>query len=158
MIELVPARLAHVGPIATRMRSDDVAECRALGRKPKEALRLGLRFSLAPVAVLIDRRPEAMLGVYPQSLIGSVGVPWMLGTEVLYDNARGFIELGPLVIGQMLADFALLENVVSVENVRAIRFLRWVGFSVTGPVQMHGGVPFVPFRLMRAIQALPVPA
>lgn len=129
-----------------------------MGRSAKEALRLGLRLSLAPVAVLIDGRPEAMLGVYPSSLMGGAGVPWMLGTDTLYHNGRGFLELGPVVIDRMLADFVRLENVVSARNSRAIRFLTRMGFAIGTELQWHGKVPFLPFHVERAIQAEPLAA
>jgi hypothetical protein len=130
-----------------------VIEAMAMGRRPKEALRLGLMLSLAPLTVMIDGKPEAMLGVYPQSLMGGIGVPWMLGTEVLYRNARGFLEFGPVVIERMLLDFPRLENVVSARNTRAIRFLSRMGFEVGGAMEWHSGVPFLPFHISRAIQA-----
>jgi hypothetical protein len=79
MIELVPASLKHVGPIATRMRAADVEEVGAMGRTPKQALRLGLRASVDCMTVLIDGRPEAMLGLTPKNLLEGEGMAWMLG-------------------------------------------------------------------------------
>jgi hypothetical protein len=152
-VELVLARLTDVGPIASRMRAADRIECRALGRTPKEGLRIGLRMSLKPITVMIDGRPEAMLGAVPSSLIGGKALVWMLGTNELYRQARAFALLGPRVIADMLATFRELENIVSVDNAPAIRFLTHMGFHVGGTAQHHGGVAFVPFRLERAIQS-----
>jgi hypothetical protein len=157
-VDLVSARLTDVGPIASRMRACDRAECVAMGRTPKEGLRIGLRMSLRAVTIRIDGRPEGMFGAVPVSLIGGAGVPWLLGTDELYRHRRAWALLGPRVVGDMLATFRSLENVVSVSNERAIRFLAHVGFHVGGPAQIHGGVAFVPFRMSRAIQAVPVPA
>jgi hypothetical protein len=81
MIELVPASLKHVGPIATRMRAADVEETGAMGRTPKQALRLGLRASVDCMTVLIDGRPEAMLGLTPKNLLEGEGMAWMLGNR-----------------------------------------------------------------------------
>lgn len=149
MVELRPARLTHIGPIATRLREADRIECAALGRTPKQALRIGLIASLNPITVLIDGRPEAMMGVMPTSMMSGSGVVWMLGTEALYDHKRAFLALGPHVVDAMLDDFRRLENIVSADNARAIRFLRWLGFIVGGNAEMHSGVAFVPFHKSR---------
>lgn len=148
-IDLVHARLTHVGPIAARMRDADRLECVALGRSPKGGLRIGLAASLRPITVLVDGRPEAMFGVVPTSLLGSTGIVWMLSTDRMYECGRALVLVGPRMIDAMLSDFRSLSNVVSAENARAIRFLRWLGFIVGGSVEMHGDVAFVPFHISR---------
>jgi hypothetical protein len=110
---------------------------------------MGLLTSLRPITVLVDGRPEAMLGVMPMSMMVGSGLVWMLATPILYDCRRELIEFGPMVIDALMDDFRRIENVVSVDNGRAIRFLRWLGFIVGGSVEVHGGVQFVPFHLAR---------
>lgn len=149
-IELVDARLTHVGSIASRMREADRIECRALGRSPKDGLRIGLRASLHPLTVLIEGRPEAMMGVVPQSMIAGAGTIWMLGTDAIYSQGRALLRLGPLVLGWMMQDFREVSNIVSTENARAIRFMVRMGFEVGGEVATHGGVDFIPFLLRRS--------
>lgn len=140
------------------MRAADKLECAALGRTPKDGLRSGLRDSLAPLTVLVDGRPEAMLGLVPDSLLKGSGIVWMLATDALYAQKRGLVSFGRDVLDWLAADFREIGNIVSAENERAIRFLRFLGFHVGGPIEVHGGVAFVPFRLERAIQAAAVPA
>lgn len=153
-IRIVPARLVHVGPIASRLREADRQECIALGRLPKEALRIGLRTSLHPLTVVIDGRPEAMLGVMPLSLMRGSGLIWMLGTDALFGCARAFATIGPMICEMFREDFRELGNIVAVDNHRAIRVLRHLGFHVGGTMEWHGGVAFVPFRMKQCtIQA-----
>jgi hypothetical protein len=154
MVELVPARLTHVGPLAHNLRAIDRIEAEAMGQSPKNALRIGLRRSLSVfTAVGGGNTPLAMLGVVPLSLMGGSGLVWMVGTDDLYRQGRALLTLGPRVIGHWLETFERLENVVSTRNDRAIRLLvRW-GFDVGGEVETHGGVDFIPFSLSRgAIQ------
>lgn len=151
-VEVVTARLTDVGPIANRMREADRIECAALGRTPKDALRAGLRTSMKPLTVLIDGGPEAMMGVAPVSMLSGRGLIWLLGTDALYREKRAWALLAPRIIDDMLQTFREVENVVAVENERAILFLRHMGFHIGGTVRHHGGVPFVPFHLSRAIQ------
>lgn len=140
------------------MREADRRECEALGRTPKEGLRLGLRMSLRPLTVMIEGRPEAMLGAIPVSMVGGKGLAWMLATPEVYHHPRAWALLTPRVIEDMLGTFRSLENIVSIENRKAIRFLTHMGFTVGWEMREHGGVQFVPFRLSRAIQAVMEPA
>ena len=141
------------------MRNVDRLECHALGRTPKEGLRLGLRLSIKPLTVMIEGRPEGMLGAVPVSMIGGKAIVWMLGTPELYRYPRAWALLGPRVVADMLETFRSLENVVSADNEKAIRFLAHMGFHVGGASKLFRGVPFVPFHMERtAIQAAAVPA
>jgi hypothetical protein len=153
-VEIVPSRLTHVGPIATRMREIDRIEAAAMGRSPKQALRLGIRCSYHCWTAMIEGRPEAMLGVTPISLLTGKGIPWLLGTDALFKEARALMTLGPPIIGAMLHVFPHLSNLVARENEKAIRLLRRWGFTVGEETVMIGGVVFIPFRLDRpSIQA-----
>lgn len=151
----VYARLTHVGWLASNLRAMDRIECEALGRTPKDALRNGLRCSLQPLTALDDqRKPGAMMGVVPISMIEGEGRVWLLGTEAIYDHGRDLIAYGPWIIRHWLRTFRSLENIIAAENVRAIRLLRHWGFSFNDEPRMHGGVEFLPFRIERAaIQA-----
>jgi len=156
-IDLVAARLTDCGPIASRMRAADRIECAALGRTPKEGLRIGFRMSLKPLTVLIDGRPEAMMGAVPVSLIGGTGLVWFLATDVVGDHARVFALLGPRIVADWLSTFRELSNIVAVENTKAIRLLRHLGFMVGGKLEFHRGCAFVPFKLERGRISTPAP-
>jgi hypothetical protein len=150
-----PARLTDIGPIASNMREMDRVEAVALGRSPKEALRSGLRCSYEAFTATDDEdRPQAMMGVVPLSMISGRGAVWMLGTEAIYDHGRDLLSYGPFFISHWLETFRRLENIVAVENLKAIRLLRHWGFIVGESVEMHRGVAFLPFHIERtAIQA-----
>jgi hypothetical protein len=130
----------------------DRIEALAMGRTPKDALRIGLRCSLSAFTAVDGVKPIAMLGVVPVGLLGGRGTVWMLGTDDLFRRGRDMLRLAPPVLAEWLETFSLLENVIAVENVKAIRVLKTWGFDVGGPEQVHRGVRFVPFR-MGAIQA-----
>ncbi len=135
------------------MRAADRMECAALGRSPKEGIRIGLRTSLAPLTVLVDGRPEAMMGIVPGSLLAGTATVWMLGTEEMYRQRRALVSYGRDVLEWLCDGLHEVSNIVSVDNDRAIRFLRFLGFHVGGAVQHHREVAFVPFTLrLPAIQ------
>jgi hypothetical protein len=137
------------------MREMDRIEARALGRSPKEALRSGLRCSLDAITALDpEGKPQAMMGVVPISMMEGRATVWMLGSDAIYNHGRDLLTYGPLILERWLETFRRLENIVAVENVKAIRLLRHWGFVFGKSVEQHGGVAFLPFHIERAaIQA-----
>lgn len=131
------------------MRRADVVECVALGRTPKQALRGGLSSSIPCLTALVDGRPEAMLGLVVQSALGGEGIPWMLGSDAIYDHPREMIRTGSALVAAMLDSTPSLTNVVAGENIRAIRMLRRWGFSIGEDRQLFGGIEFLTFSLER---------
>lgn len=148
MIEFVPASVRHIGPIARNMREMDRIECKALGHSPKEALRGCLKRSLWTLTAMKDDVPHAMLGVAPVSAVEGIGIPFFLGTDTVYRHGRDLLSRGPAVIEHMRQSFPILENIVAVENGRAIRLLERWGFDFGDTLEV-GGVTFVRFGMGR---------
>jgi len=149
---LVPASLAHVGPIASRMREIDRLECRAFGRSPKEGLRYSLRTSVdAMTSISPEGMPLAMFGVSSVNLLSGIGSPWFLGRDEVFEYPRDLLVYGRMMVGRWLETFEWLENVISIGNDRAIRLLKKWGASVEtdGPTVTHGGTEFATFRFGR---------
>lgn len=138
MIEFVPARLFHVGPVATRMREIDRLECAISGHSPKEALRLSLRSSLLAWTAKIDGRPEAMFGVSTVSLLGQEGSPWLLLTDEGARQAKSLVRDGRRYSDAMQAAFPLLANLVHADNHVAIRWLQRLGYGIGEPFDAGG--------------------
>jgi len=153
--DFVPARLIHVGPIASNLRKMDKIECTALGRKPRDAIRNGLRLSQDVWTAMHEGKPHAMMGVVSDGLLSGSARVWFLGSDEVYRHGRDLLTYGPLFIDRWLGMFKRLHNVVAVDNRQAIRLLRAWGFEVGEEVERHGGVSFVPFHLTRG---LPSPA
>ena len=127
------------------MRTDDVMECAAMGRTPKQALRDGLIASTQCFTALVDGRPEAMFGLVVTSALNGEGTPWMLGTDAIYDHPRAMLRWGPRFVAAMLDSTPALSNLVVVDNVRATRFLRRLGFSIGEDRIMFASTEFVTF-------------
>lgn len=138
---------AHVARIANRMRSMDRLEVSACGHTPKGALRSGLRASSLAWTIMRDGEPVAMLGVVPESVIDRTGLVWMLGTTEIDGAARAFVSMARPVLDWMRDEYPRLFNICAVENVKAIRLLRWLGFAFDDEVVYVGGVPFRRFSI-----------
>ena len=109
--------------------------------------------SIKPLTALLNGVPHAMMGMVPIDLMAGTGVAWFLGTDEVYKRPRDLALLGPVIIREMAGTCPKLENIVSVGNVRAIAFLKHMGFKISRETEMHGGMEFVPFRYPHAIQA-----
>lgn len=129
------------------MRRHDVIEVEACGHSPKRALVVGLRSSTLSWTIMADGEPIAMLGCVPESVIDRRGIVWMLGTDGLDKAARAFLTLAPPLVAAMRKEFATLSNMCAVENVKAIRLLRRLGFAFADEIVYVGDVPFKRFSI-----------
>lgn len=148
-VEVVTARATHIGPIATRMRDIDRAECEAMCHSPKQALRNGFLLSDRCWTALVDGRPEAMFGAVTVSALDRRKTVWFLGTDEVYRHGRLLLSWGPRLIRRAVPEGWTGSNLVSAENDKAIRLLRAWGFFVSSEVHVCGGVEFHPFLLSR---------
>ena len=144
-VQLVPAHARHIGPIAAAMRAIDRQECAAMGRTPKQALRLGLATSTRAMTARVDGVPHAMFGAVTTSALSGEAVLWMLGSDAVYRHGRELLAWGPSIIAQLCDSSCRASNLVSCGNTRAIRLLRRWGFAVGPQVVTSGGVDFYPF-------------
>lgn len=140
-----PAHIRHINRLANRMREVDRVECLATGRQPKQALRHCLNGSTLAWTVLKDGKPVGMFGVLPLSIIEGRGAPWFLGTDELLTGARQWIKWGPGFVEAMQGDFPRLQNIVAIDNHRAIRVLKALGFAVSTETVIVGDVAMVRF-------------
>ena len=144
-IEVVPASVVHVGPIATRMREIDKLECAIMGRGPKRALRQSLAGSTVAWTVKINGRAEAMMGAAAVSTLDGIGSPWLLMTDEAVRHARVLVVLGRGYSDAMQGLFRVLENNVHADNDVSIRWLSRLGYTI-GPVFDMNGHPMRRFR------------
>lgn len=138
--------------VADNMRHDDVMEVRALG---KENMRAALfeseRASVWSATVVWRQHPVGIVGVCETgTLISPVGVPWLLGTDGLYDMGRLFWTEAKRVVYAMSKDYISLVNYVWAGSETSVRFLSKLGFTIHAPVNVPPlGEPFHQFEMRR---------
>ena len=131
-----------------RMRPADIAECEASGHPNLLwTVKMSITMSSHCWTATVDGEVACIFGVGAVSLLGGQGCPWLLGTDHIDRNARVFIRRSVPYIHKMLEAYPHLLNFVDARNVRSIRWLRQVGFTVHDPVP-HGPfhLPFHPFE------------
>lgn len=117
--------------VAQNMRKMDKREVELTsGRSPLEALRTGRRASELCSAILVDTVPVAVYGLAMPTLLGSHGVPWMLGTEEVYRHPKQTLLYGRAIVENMRDYSSILQNYVYTHNKISIRWLAKIGFQI----------------------------
>lgn len=147
-----PVQRADVASFASRMRRADIEECWASCRAaPGEALSRSVDVSTLAWAGFYDGRPLAMFGVAAIVNRDGVGVPWMLGTDLI-ETAGLTVARQSMVVVRVMSDmYPVLMNYVHDRNTVSKRWLQWLGFTL-GAREPWGqsGEMFRPFVLRRA--------
>lgn len=141
---------ADIEAIAACARQADVDEMQACaGASVAECLRQGLEQSLRVWVIESEGLPLAACG---DTMAGiGTGVPWMVTTDHILSNRRGFLRASRAVVGDALKRHHQLINYVDARNTDAIRWLAWLGFTIGDPVP-YGvrGLPFHQFHMIRS--------
>jgi len=77
------------------------------------------------------------------NILAGVGAPWLLGTDAVERNYVAFLRGSVEWRDQLLRDYSTLRNFVDERNRVSIRWLRWLGFTISDPIILQGNA----FRL-----------
>lgn len=151
MVEFRPPSPADVQHLAANMRQQDVDEVLAAGHTDLRAvIEDGIKRSPMCWAAFVDGELACIFGCAPLgTLLNPVGVPWLLGTDVIQRHRRIFVRQSRPYIARMLASFTHLINAVHAENTVAVRWLRSVGFTLAPAAPIHTGAMFHTFTMDR---------
>lgn len=138
--------------MAVGLRSADRVETMRLGIDPDTVLYNSFAISDFCAALAGEGGAIAVGGVARKSLIGDIGLIWMLGTPEIEDNPTAFLRSTKAFLQRVQKEYASLENIVDADNYRTIRWLRWLGFEFdANPVITPLGYPFWRFRRERNV-------
>lgn len=140
MITMLPATEDDARELAPLLRAEDRAEVLALGCDPVDGLLQSLSGSCEAWTYRDDERIICMAGVAPLSLIGRTGVPWLLGSDLVQVHRRAFMLETRRMVARWLDMFAVLRNTVDCRHEAALRWLRWLGFTLGEPFPMGRGL------------------
>ncbi len=89
-----------------------------------------------------------MTGIGPATLIGDVGIPWLMGTDLVDAHKRAFLCESRRMVGEWQKRYPVLRNLVDARYTKALRWLTWLGFTL-GPPRPYGrGI----FRLAERVE------
>ena len=126
------ARPLDAVELVVKMRQADIDECKALGIEDFVGrVKLSIQRSAFAYTVTVDNALMCILGVAPMyGMFDPVGIPWMLGTDLVRKHQRVLMRECRPYIREMLRAYPHLVNYVSAENHTSKRWLRRVGFTL----------------------------
>lgn len=141
-VELRAPTQSDIEDLAAGLRAQDRAELDACGHPDHlAAIASSVRASAWAFAVRVDGGLAAIMGVSRHgTLMAPVGIPWMLGTDLVPQHRRTLATLAPEYIRRMLREFPVLTNIVHAKNTVSVHWLRRVGFTLheAQPLGPHG--------------------
>ena len=121
--------------IATHLRQADIDEINTLnGLPPGVAVAYSIANSEKGAAVFIDGDLSAVFGI-------SRGVIWLVGTDEINKHPVAFYRTSRRIFRKLSNGYPKLENYVDARNIPYLRWLQWLGFDISPPVDA-GGVSF----------------
>ena len=125
------AELAH------NLRQADKDEVFASnGLQPLEALTISYEMTETCYTITdLEGKPIGMFGVSGNDIFGC---PWMLASDGILGIQRQFLRQGREWIEQASAEYPVLINYVHRDNHKAIRWLKFLGFTFTCLVPEYG--------------------
>ena len=134
----------HLEALARNLRPSDRAEVAAWGLEPLTALERSARASTEVYTVLSGDRVVMAFGLGPKPLDGepAYGI-WMLSTPLLEDFPRQVAREARAWIDQFKRQYGTLWNIAHASNELHVRWIGWLGFSVTSTVPNAQWVKFV---------------
>jgi hypothetical protein len=129
--------------IAAHLREGDRLEVEAVRGpvKMRDAIANSVMVSSHVWVIATPSEPLGILGVAPVSMLEGLGCPWMLATEQSASFPGSLMKVGRQYSRVMLEHYARLENRIDARNLRNIRWLERLGFTV------HEPQPFGPYAL-----------
>ena len=146
-INVKPATATHAGKLQHLLRLTDLRECMIQGSTPWRALHLPLTIDDAETfTALVGKTPICMGGVLPfhdaEDRIGSI---WLLGSPLIEDHALDFHKMVRDMVSYFQTKYDILENVVPIDHVRSIKWLRSLGFCFAYTPTMVNGYEVLRF-------------
>lgn len=150
MVEYRTPTEDDIQALAAGMRAADRLEVSLCGHEPEEGVRRSIASSTHAWAARIGGELICILGVAPVSMLGGVGSPWLLGTDLVARWPAAFMRQARDGVQEMLRLYPHLINFVHVDNALAIAWLRRAGFRLHAPI-LYGPrrAPFHPFEIHR---------
>lgn len=144
--EALPTEQGHIEVLAKNMRQADIDEVWAVQHlTPYEALDKSFCASRnTTFTITADGKVQCIFGTVPVSLLGTIGVPWLLGAATITEHTTPLLRASRRYIREVRKEYSLLMNFVDARNLLSMRWLRWMGFTIWESIPY--GVDRLPFH------------
>lgn len=133
--------------LAPKMRAADVLEIkRSDNTSPLEALLTPFTMKKSKTYSIISENEE-VIGMFGSTFteLPGYGTAWMLCSEELFEYTIQFLRECPYWVQEMGKEYDYLFNFVDKENVVALRWLKYLGFTEDKEIAEYGAgkTPFI---------------
>jgi hypothetical protein len=144
--EAVPDDAAMLAPL---LRTADRIEVERAAGDVEAALRDGIQRSRLAAMFFDGDEPLCVMGIVDTHFLQpGIGSPWLIGTVALSGHKKAFLRETRRWFAEIRKPYSLLFNYVDAEYSGAIRWLRWLGFTVFEPEPFGvQGKPFCRFEM-----------
>lgn len=133
-MEIVKTELIHIDELAITMQEADKQSILKLsGMAPNIGLQISIANSLEVHSYIVDDKVTAISGLSTPDYLGDIACPWLLCSDEIRKHPRLFLESTRQWMYEQLDVYPILQNVVWVGHHRSIKWLKWLGFKLTGP-------------------------
>lgn len=141
------ATLAHAKDLGPRLRQADCDEVKAgSGMEAEDVLILAVAHAKRADAWFRDDRLIAISGISGSLIDPAVGVVWMLGSDEVDEFPKQLLKGQRQYVRDLLQGHDMLLNFVDNRNIKAHKWLRWLGFQLGDPRPFGAaGLLFRPF-------------
>jgi hypothetical protein len=134
LVSVVKATDEHFEHIINTMREIDRKEALlSNGLSEREAMEFTRDTAIASFCALYDGVPVLVFGIGRRTPIDHVGVPWLVANDMIDDHPLKLLKAARVYFDRMHKEFECMENYILAENVKSIRFLKWLGFEFDEP-------------------------
>ena len=144
-LDISPATIEQAIDLGPRLRQADVQEVKAAcGMDAADALFEAVKNAKRSDAWCKDGKVIAISGVTDSGVDNATGVVWMLTSDEMEQSPKNFMIDTRGYVQDLLKTYAILFNFVDNRNIKAQRWLKWLGFQLGDPQPF--GVDQLPFR------------
>ena len=133
--------------VARIVRSADIDLSDVLRRSPvadiplaRDKLRAFIFASCEVWAGYVDTEVACVCGLIPPTLLSDYAYLWLLNTDIVEQHQFLFIRHSQIWLQGILKRYSYITGHVELENVKAIRWLKWLGATLGEPEM--GKIPF----------------
>jgi hypothetical protein len=150
VVRCLPRHLEQLAPRLRQLDYQELEAARGFDMQPLEVLLDAWRISAVTYAAELAGQAIACWGVHPVSVMGGIGVPWLLTSDEITRRPLAAATLARPALGVLLDVYPRLIQWVDARHEPALRFVRWLGFHVED-AQPYGpyGMPFHPVAIGR---------
>lgn len=132
IIDTVPG---HIHALSESLRAGDRHEITCAGLSPRKALWRSYKGSIIRRTAIIDGEVGACWGI-GGGFMGPTGQPWLMTSAAVEKVPISFAREARKEVRAMLDLFPKLEGYVTASYGQACGFLRFLGFTLSNPVEV----------------------